>query len=223
MKYGETFFDLVYLIFAIGTGIYLLAKAKGTLKKLMGCAALVLGCGDAFHLVPRMLGYFSSGDFTAALGIGKLITSITMTVFYILMYYIWIRNYNISENKSTTAGVWALSVVRIVLCLFPQNEWITNSSPLVWGIIRNVPFAMLGIIIVCLYFTKRKEDKAFRFIWLFVTLSFAFYIPVVVGADAVPILGMLMLPKTICYMLILVSFLKKYKPEFNEVALRVEK
>ena len=44
-----------------------------------------------------------------------------------------------------------------------------------------------------------------------VSIAFAFYIPVVVGADAVPLLGMLMLPKTVCYMLILIAFLKKAK------------
>ncbi len=50
------------------------------MRKLMGIATLVLGGGDAFHLVPRVLNYWMTGDFTAALGIGKFITSVTMTV-----------------------------------------------------------------------------------------------------------------------------------------------
>ncbi|MBR1762114.1 MAG: hypothetical protein IJ731_01945 [Eubacterium sp.] len=211
MKYGESFFDIAYLIIAIGIGIYILAKAGDKLQKLMGAAALVLGCGDAFHLVPRVLNYFVDKDFTTALGAGKLITSITMTVFYILMYYIFLNNYECQESKGITATVWGLSAIRIALCLFPQNEWFSNSSPLLWGILRNIPFAILGILIVILYFKCRKDDRCFRFIWLYVTLSFLFYIPVVVGADAVPILGALMLPKTICYLLILFTFLKKKK------------
>ncbi|MBR2590886.1 MAG: hypothetical protein IKE65_08180 [Clostridia bacterium] len=211
MKYGESFFDIAYLILAIGIGIYLLAKAGGKLQKLMGAAALVLGCGDAFHLVPRVLNYFVEKDFTAALGIGKLITSITMTVFYILMYEIFLHNFKVHVNKSISTAVWGLSAVRIALCLFPQNAWLSNNSPLLWGIVRNIPFAILGLIIVILYFKYRKEDTCFRFVWLYVTLSFLFYIPVVVGADAVPLLGALMLPKTICYVLILLTFLKKKK------------
>ena len=211
MKYGESFFDIAYLIIAIGIGVYIFAKASNKLQKQMGAAALVLGCGDAFHLVPRVLNYFVDKDFTTALGAGKLITSITMTVFYILVYYIFLNNYKGRENKGITATIWGLSAIRIALCLFPQNEWFSNNSPLFWGIIRNIPFAILGAVIVILYFKFRKDDRCFRFIWIYVTLSFLFYIPVVVGADAVPMLGALMLPKTICYMLILFTFLKKKK------------
>ena len=38
-------------------------------------------------------------------------------------------------------------------------------------------------------------------------LSFLFYIPVAVGAGAIPMLGMLMLPKTVCYILMILVFL----------------
>lgn len=50
-------------------------------------------------------------------------------------------------------------------------------------------------------------ERRLKFIWIYSALSFLFYIPVVVGAGTVPILGMLMLPKTICYVLIVISFL----------------
>ena len=60
-------------------------------------------------------------------------------------------------------------------------------------------------------FKKKNEDKVFKNVYLLVTLSFLFYIPVVVGAGAIPMLGMLMLPKTICYVLIMFVFNKKLK------------
>jgi len=216
MKYGESFFDILYLLLAIGTGLYLLCKGRGKLHRLMGAAALVLGCGDAFHLVPRVLNYFVDKDFTAALGIGKLVTSVTMTVFYILLYYILLKNYDIQNHKAVTAVVWGLSVIRTALCLFPQNQWLTDSSPFLWGVLRNIPFVILGALMVYLFFKHRKEDTAFRNLWLYVTLSFGFYIPVVVGAEVVPMLGMLMLPKTICYLLMLFAFIKKNKTVQNE-------
>ena len=209
MKYGESSFDILYLLFAIISGCIILIKASGKTEKLLGIATLVLGCGDAFHLVPRVLNYFTDMDMTAALGVGKLITSITMTVFYVLLYYVWIRNYGAEDNRAMTLIVWGLAIVRIALCLLPQNGWLQNSSDLTWGIIRNIPFVILGAIICCLYFRNRKEDKSFRLIWLYILLSFAFYIPVTVGAGMVPILGMLMLPKTICYILMIIAFLKK--------------
>ena len=93
MKYGESSFDILYLLFAIVSGCAILFRAKTKTDKLMGFAALILGCGDAFHLVPRVLNYFVDADFTVALGVGKLITSVTMTIFYILMYHIWLTVY----------------------------------------------------------------------------------------------------------------------------------
>lgn len=208
MKYGESAFDIVYLLFAITAGIYILFRRRDRIGKLMGFATLILGCGDAFHLVPRVLNYFFDGDFTVWLGVGKLVTSITMTVFYILIYRLWIKAYDERENKGLSAVVYVISAIRAVLCLLPQNKWFENESSVLWRVIRNIPFVVLGIIIVCLYFKNRKEIRAFRHVWLLVTLSFAFYIPVAVAASIVPLLGMLMLPKTICYMILIGVFLK---------------
>ena len=208
MKYGESTFDVLYLVFAIASGVLILRRARNKTEKQMGLAVLILGCGDAFHLVPRVLNYFVEADFTAALGIGKLVTSITMTVFYALLYYIWLDYYKEKEKRSLTIGVWALVLVRCALCLFPHNGWLENSGDMAWGIIRNVPFVLLGAVICCLYWQNKKKDRTFQWVWLYILLSFLFYIPVAVAAGIVPILGMLMLPKTVCYILLICVFLK---------------
>lgn len=207
MKYGETAFDVLYLLFAIVSGVVILVKAKDRPGRLMGLAALILGCGDAFHLVPRVLNYFIDADFTAALGIGKLITSVTMTLFYILLYYVLLGYFRKTENKGVTAAVWALAALRIALCVFPQNGWLENSSGVTWSVIRNVPFVALGALICVLYFGSRNESRTFKPVWAYILLSFAFYIPVAVGAGNLPMLGMLMLPKTVCYILLILTFL----------------
>lgn len=211
MKYGESLFDICYLLFAIISGCIILKRSKDTAGKLMGFAALILGLGDAFHLVPRVLNYFVNGDFTVALGAGKLVTSITMTVFYVLIYYLWMRVYKCKENRAMTMAIWGLSALRVILCLLPQNGWFQNESSMTWGIIRNIPFVILGSFICYIYYIKRTEDKIFRSLWIYILLSFLFYIPVAVFAGLVPMLGMLMLPKTICYILMIVAFLRKSK------------
>ena len=76
------------------------------------------------------------------------------------------------------------------------------------GIIRNIPFVILGALICALFFTTRDEKPAFRPMWICILLSFLFYIPVAVAAGIVPMLGMLMLPKTVCYILMICAFLK---------------
>ena len=87
----ETLFDTVYLITVITLGVIMIRKGGSRQYRLFGIMAVVLGLGDSFHLVPRALALCTTGleNFTTALGIGKLITSVTMTVFYILLYYVW--------------------------------------------------------------------------------------------------------------------------------------
>ena len=211
--YGETVFDIGYLLIAFIIGLYMLAKSEDKLDKLMEIAILILGCGDAFHLVPRILNYFVDGDFSAALGIGKLVTSVTMTIFYIFMFYIYRNNYKVNNTQKLEYTIWTLAIIRIIFCLLPQNNWITNNGSVTIGIIRNIPFLLIGLVIIILYFRERKNDKVFQNTWLYVLLSFLFYIPVVVGASATPALGMLMLPKTVCYILIIKSFYRKMKNE----------
>ena len=82
---------------------------------------------------------------------------------------------------------------------------------MLWGVLRNLPFIVIGGIVVWLYFRVRKEDKCLSRLWLYTTLSFLFYIPVAIFASLLPMLGMLMLPKTVCYILMLVSFIRKQK------------
>ena len=99
MKYGESTFDIIYLVFAIAMWICILRRKKDALGRLTGSAVLILGCGDAFHLVPRVLNYFVDADLNVWLGFGKLVTSITMTVFYVLLYRIWLKVYGEREGR----------------------------------------------------------------------------------------------------------------------------
>ena len=202
--FGETLFDVVYLVLVITVGIKMIRQSKGDRQyRLFGIMAVTLGCGDAFHLVPRAYALCTTGleNYTAALGIGKFITSITMTVFYILLYYVWRTRYKIEGKKEITIAVYLMAALRIILCLFPQNAWTSADAPLSWGIYRNIPFAILGLIVIVLFYRSAKEhkDRDFRWMWLTIVLSFGFYIPVVLWADTVPAVGMLMIPKTSAY------------------------
>ena len=208
MKYGESAFDIFYLLATIAAGILILRKARNKTERYMGVAALVLGCGDAFHLVPRILNYFLDSDFTAALGIGKMITSITMTVFYVIVYHIGCAYDRMREHRPLLPIVYAMAGIRIVLCLFPQNGWLTNDGDVFWAILRNAPFIVLGMLVTYVYCRNRLRSRRIRYVWLWILLSFAFYIPVALAAGVFPILGMLMLPKTVCYLILIFTFLK---------------
>ena len=200
----ETSFDVVYLISVITIGILMILKSNGNKEhRLFGIMAVVLGAGDSFHLVPRALALCTTGleNYVVPLGMGKFITSITMTIFYIILYYVWRIRYQVKGQNQITVSIYLLSALRIILCLFPQNKWLSATAPLSWGIYRNIPFALLGLLIILLFYksARKNKDLEFKHMWLTIVLSFGFYIPVVLFADRIPMIGMLMIPKTCAY------------------------
>lgn len=135
------------------------------------------------------------------MGIGKLITSITMTVFYLILFDVWRERYQISGRKNLTRSIWALAILRIILCLLPQNQWLAYRQPLLFGILHNIPFAIMGVVILVIFAQESKKtgDRVFRFMPLAIALSFGFYLPVVLFSGSAPAAGMLMIPKTMAY------------------------
>lgn len=203
---AEAYFDIIYLISALAMGIYLMSTGNSHVRFLAGVTAAVLAAGDAFHLIPRIAAILTAREqkFARAMGIGKLITSVTMTIFYILMWEIGIMLFSPPISPVWHYVVYWLAALRILLCLFPQNRWFDAHPPVNWGIYRNIPFLMLGIAVAVLFAANVSSVPAVDSMWLAITLSFAFYIPVVLWSNTNPKIGMLMLPKTCAYVWMLV-------------------
>lgn len=200
----EIIFDVFYLLTVTALGFKILSLSNGRKQyQLFAFMAIILCLGDAFHLVPRILALASSNfvKYSFYLGLGKLVTSITMTIFYILLYYVWLERYKIKSKRQLTIAVWLFASVRIILSLLPMNDWFSLEQPLAWRIYRNIPFLLFGSMLIYLFAitVKQYKDSKFRFVSLAVFLSFGFYLPVVLFVDVVPLIGLLMIPKTCAY------------------------
>lgn len=196
-KIMEALFCVFYLIFTFIMGCKILKKSNGR-KEILLYGIMTLVFGDSFHLVPRVLAVIHPDvNYTVSLGIGKMITSITMTFFYLILFFIFEMRYG-KKHTALRMTMIILAIIRVVLCLMPQNDW-TGADPVIWGIYRNIPFTIIGLIMVVLYFHE-KADKTYKWMWFAILMSFAFYLPVVLWADVHPMIGMLMLPKTCMYM-----------------------
>lgn len=134
-----------------------------------------------------------------ALGRGKQITSITMTVFYLFLWYVVLSFFGSSLEPFWTYLVYGLALIRMILCLMPQNRWKDRFPPVRWGIYRNVPFFLQGIMVAVFFLINRMYVGELSWIGLAVILSFGCYLPVVLWANVNPKIGMLMLPKTCAY------------------------
>lgn len=203
----EAVFDILYLGTGLVIGLVLLCTAgERTPRLLAGIMALVLAGGDAFHLVPRIR-VILTGDgkgLKAVLGRGKQITSITMTLFYLLLWNIGLIEFSPANSLFWSVSVYILASVRILLCLMPQNRWSERYSPQNWTIWRNIPFVLQGIMVAGLFFVGRNIVPGIRYMYLAIILSFAFYLPVVFWSNRNPKVGMLMLPKSCAYLWMLV-------------------
>ncbi len=222
MRIGENVFCIGYLVFALIAGIIFCTRATNTGNSFYTvCAAmtLLLGGGDAFHLIPRIVINFKGETSDTEelrkrafwLGLGNLISSITMTVFYIFLFVAMALKHEGGDLSTVTSeisapfrGLIILAIIRIILCLFPQNHWFSKDQETRWGLYRNIPFVLIGAITV-LYLVAWYQE------WLLailVTVSFACYMIVVLGAKKKPMLGMMMIPKTICYIWMIALFLR---------------
>lgn len=203
----EIIFNIFYLTSVIIISFVLLLTASSNLARMLaGIMALILVVGDAFHLVPRIVVIKTGKEeqLRQKLGRGKQFTSISMTIFYLILWYIGVIVFDPENISFWFLAVYIFATIRIILCFLPQNKWEERYPPTSWGILRNIPFLLQGLIVAGLFFLERNTLPGLRFMWLAIVLSFAFYIPVVLLANKNPKIGMLMLPKTCFYLWMLV-------------------
>ena len=215
MALFETIFDLTYLILVIGLGIRLVLSADRT-SQLFGTMGILLGFGDAFHLLPRIISHLSPGGFAAhaaALSWGQFVTSITMTLFYVL-YYLFLKRQTGLRSSWRDAVIYTLAALRIILVLMPQNGWGTMPGNYTFGLLRNLPFAIMGILLMVWSWQARRVP-GLKHMGTLILFSFLFYAPVVLWADTIPVLGALMMPKTIAYLLLVIAGFRFFQPTFR--------
>jgi len=215
---AETIFNPLYIIIAAFLGLQILRQSKGRKKfVLFGGMTLILVIGDAFHVLPRVYAHHTVGieNLVVPLGLGTLIASITMTIFYLILYQFWRIHYNIEGRRNLSVVIYVLSAVRIGLCFLPQNQWFIADAPVIWGIYRNIPFAIMGGMIAWIFYKRTREanDYIFKNAHIAIIFSYLFYIPVVLWAGQIPIIGALMLPKTVMYVWIVYMGYKAIQSE----------
>ena len=204
----EAIFDVAYLIFDLIAALLFFFFSQGNpLFILYGILTLTLCGGDAFHLVPRILRAVrgSNDKIKRQLGIGLQVSSITMTVFYIILMYIWKLTFpELAVPGSIEAVVWISAIVRIVICLFPRNNWCSEEGNLKLSVIRNAVFAVTGIgIIILSAMSGNTYGYHMTRMVAAIIISFGCYLPVTLFSKTKPKVGLLMIPKTCAYMWII--------------------
>jgi hypothetical protein len=209
--YVEVGFNILYLI-VVWTMTVIMSMRMGEVSKenrnianLFRWAFVLLALGDTGHVGFRVAAYALGGleKNSLLVGLGALATAITVTFFYVVMLYIWKARFN---GKFGLLEYILLASVpaRFIVMMFPQNEWGNTVPPVFWGPFRNLFLIILGVGVLYLYLRDsiKAKDRLFRWMGYCVFFSYLFYAPVILFTREVPVIGMLMIPKTIMYVAI---------------------
>ncbi len=228
----EIIFNIVYLIVIWGLVIamsnrrHLVKSEDQRVADLVMKAFALLALGDTGHVGFRVVAY-ALGDLEATIsmvgidmglvGLGALATAITVTFFYVIVLMIWHERY---KKPYGWFGIllFAAAVFRLLIMVFPANEWNNLVPPQPWGLFRNLPLMLqgLGVAYLILRDSRAANDRPFIWIGVCILISYALYIPVILFVQQIPLIGMLMIPKTMAYVAIaFIAYNAFYRsPEF---------
>lgn len=224
----EVSFDIVYLI-VVWYLVILMLRHRSVVKPenqrvawLVLNAFMLLALGDTAHVGFRVLAY-AAGDMATQvtflgtqfglLGLGELATAITVTLFYVLMLAIWRNRFN-KEYGPFEHFMLACAVIRLLLIALPANHWDSLMPPQPWATIRNVPLLLQGLGVAYLFSrdAHASKDRTFTWIAIMILVSFACYMAVILLYQQAPLIGMLMIPKTVAYVVAcLLAYNKLYR------------
>ena len=148
----EAIFDAAYLIFDLIAAMLFFIFSQGkTLFILYGILTLTLCGGDAFHLVPRIIRAVrgSNDKIKRQLGIGLQVSSITMTVFYILLMYIWKFTFpELEIPVILEAVIWISAAIIISFGCYLPVTLLSKSRPRVGLLMIPKTCAYMWVIIM---------------------------------------------------------------------------
>ncbi len=213
----EIGFNVFYLV-VIWTLVALMSRRMGSVcaenraqANLFRWAFFLLALGDTGHVGFRVAAYLLGGleQNSLLVGLGALATAVTVTIFYVLMLYIWKARFN-GKFGWFEYFLLASAAARLVVIAFPQNEWGSLVPPAFWGVFRNIFLMVLGVGVLYLILRDalKTNDSTYKWVGICIFFSYLFYMPVIFWVREVPMLGMLMIPKTIMYLAI--AFLAYY-------------
>ncbi len=220
----EISFNILYLvtIWAFVVIMFIRRKSVDTGNKIAFrflLAFFLLALGDTGHVGFRVIAYALGGLESNALlvGLGALSTGITVGIFYMIIADIWRVQFQKSIKNIWYIILLVAGIARLGLFFFPQNLWGSVVPPADWGLYRNIPLVIqgLGVAILILIDSIKTNNKIYRNISICIFVSYVFYIPVILFVRTIPLIGMLMIPKTVAYVVIAIIGVRAYYTKRN--------
>lgn len=218
----EMGFNIIYLIY-IFIIVLMMNKRRSQLSNeqyakskwvLFAFAALLIG--DFGHVGARLIAFASNSleDNPPILGIGSLFEMVGLIFLFMFWAFAWQTTFNKPRN-GLFYGLVAIGFIGLIIFTLPQNGWTTNDTPYWLSFVRNIPWFLQGVIVSILIIRDAgaSGNKQMKSIGLLILFSYCFYMPVVWFVHLNSMLGMLMIPGTVVYMVWEYLSLKYYFPK----------
>lgn len=204
----KSLFYIIFIIASLSIGTILLADKKSNKAiRLFGFLVLFLGLGEGFHIIPRIIEIFNENQegIQTYIENGRVISSLSIVVVYMLLNRFWKLNYSVSNTKNTDIALYILAVVSLVVSVILRDD-----TGILLVLLRNIPTIAIGLIVA---FNLKKNSKtisgdAFKYLWLAVLLGIVFTTGFELLKNDYPFFIILMMPKTLVYIwLVLIGHL----------------
>ena len=197
-------FYIIFLVLVLVVGIKMLINSKGNvLAMIFGLTILVLGVGEGFHILPRILEIFNNdiGTYGPMMETGRFISSISIILVYLLLFRFWKKYYKVTDNTNMEKILLLLGVIGVILSVIFKDS--TDYSLI---ILRNLPIILIGYFVILGYKKQAAitSDKGFKYLWLAMLLSLVFTIAFELLSFNYEFLVILMMPKTLMFIWIVV-------------------
>lgn len=180
----EPMIHIIYLTIVILMGSYMIRYSVGNkFHKIFGSLALTLGLGDGIYLIARMYAVLTTGieNNLKVIGWGRVGNTIIITIFFLILYDAYNERYSKPINKSLNNAFYGLAIVRIILSILPGNKWFELVPSSIYALIRFVPLALMGVLLILIMYLHsiKFKDPMFKLICIFTFFAILFMEPLI--------------------------------------------
>lgn len=192
-------FYVIFLLLSLVVGIRMLLNSKDNkIVWIFGIILLLLGLGEGFHLVPRIIEIFTNDfeNIEEFIDSGRFIASISIVFVYLMLLWFGKAYYKESISKKHDLILYVLAGISVIFSLLFKT---TNDTYLI--LLRNIPMIIIATTII-FHFKKQSfinEDKSLRFLWLALLAGLIFTIGFELLSPSNSLFIILMMPKTLMY------------------------
>ena len=205
MKYIETIFSLCYIIILWWFAVKMLMLSWDNQKSVCIISAfmfITLALGDTAHVMTRIFNWH--------VGVGAILVAMMINFFYLFLAEVIIEH----TNSKIGAAFWCMAILlllRLIVIALGGATWQTNQHPYPEYEIRNL--LLIGIQVEVLLLLAQESDMLMDQIFVLTLISTICLIPTTFLIREFPLVGMLMIPKSITY-LVMANII--YKELFRE-------